>query len=141
MFFARSKLSTPNREAQWFMVSDMSVGYGKQIEKLIKLAKEENRGFTAEEKQLIKVLKAKQTEYLNRALARISDENPQAINQIKANGLSMPSVTVSEAFQYVTDVNGAHKMVQGTNAPLAWAVSSLYDAIQEEKLIMKSLNM
>lgn len=141
MFFARAKLSTPNKEAQWFMVSDMSVGYGKQIEKLIKLAKNEKRKFTKEEKQLITILRAKQTEYLNRALARISDENPQKISQIKANGLDMPSVTVSEAMQYVSDVNGKNKMVQGTNAPLAWAVSSLYNALQEEKLIMKSLNI
>lgn len=140
MFFARAKLSTPNKEAQWFMVSDMSVGYGKQIEKLIKLAKSEKRQFTKEEKQLIKFLHAKQSEYLNRALARISDENPKAINQIKANGLDMPSVTVSEALQYVSDVNGKTKMIQGTNAPLAWAVSSLYNAVQEEKLIIKSLN-
>lgn len=141
MFFARAKLSTPNKEAQWFMVSDMSVGYGKQIEKLIKLAKKEKREFSKEEKQLIKILRSKQTEYLNRALARISDENPQKINQIKANGLDMPSVTVSEAMQYVSDVNGKTKMIQGTNAPLAWAVSSLYNALQEEKLIIKSLNI
>ena len=52
----------------------------------------------------------------------------------------MPSVTVSEALQYVSDVNGKTKMIQGTNAPLAWAVSSLYNAVQEEKLIIKSLN-
>ncbi len=141
MFFARAKLSTPNKEAQWFMVSDMSVGYGKQIEKLIKLAKKEKRDFTSEERQLIKTLKSKQTEYLNRALSRISDENPKEINQIKANGLDMPGVTVSEALQYVTDVNGKTKMIQGTNAPLAWAVSSLYNALQEQKLILKSLNM
>ena len=141
MFFARAKLSTPNKEAQWFMVSDMSVGYGKQIEKLIKLAKKENREFTKEERQLIKILRAKQTEYLNRALARISDENPQKINQLKANGLDMPSVTVSEAMQYVSDVDGKTKMIQGTNAPLAWAVSSLYNALREEKLIIKSLNI
>lgn len=140
MFFTRAKLSTPKMEAQWFMVSDISVGYGKQIEKLIKLAKKENRDFTQEEKQLINTLKAKQTEYLNRALARISDENPQSINQIKANGVDMPSVTVSEALQYVTDVNGKPKMVQGTNAPLAWAVSSLYNALKEEKLIIQALN-
>ena len=34
LFYARSKLSTQNREAQWFMVSEMSTGYGKQIEKI-----------------------------------------------------------------------------------------------------------
>lgn len=137
MFFARAKLSTPNREAQWFMVSEMSTGYGKQIEKLVLNAKREKRELNQNEVKLIKKLKQKQAEYLNRALSRISDENPNKINQIKANGLQMPSVTVSEAHQYVTDVNGKPKMLQGTNAPLAWALSSLYKAMRQEALTIK----
>ena len=138
MFFARAKLSTPDKEAQWFMVSEMSTGYGKQLEKLINNAQKENRDLTNEEKELALKLKKKQTEYLNRALARISDENPDKINQIKANGMSMPPVTVSEAHQYVSDLYGHHKMLQGTNAPLAWALASLYKAIKQED---KTLNM
>ncbi len=137
MFFARSKLSTPDREAQWFMVSEISTGYGKQIEKLVVNAKRENRELSLNEIKLIKKLKQKQTEYLNRALSRISDENPDKINQIKANGLKMPRVTVSEAHQYVTDVDGKPKMLQGTNAPLAWALSSLYKAMRQEALTIK----
>lgn len=137
MFFARAKLSTPNKEAQWFMVSEMSTGYGKQIEKLVKNGKK--HGLTEEDILLIANLKKKQTEYLNRALARISEENPNLVNQIKANGLPMPRVTVSEAHQYVTDINGKPKMMQGTNAPLAWAVSSLYKALKQQYITLQLL--
>lgn len=136
MFFARAKLSTPGKEAQWFMVSEISTGYGKQIEKLIKFAKKEKRSLNNEEIKLVNELRQKQTEYLNRALARISDEHPEQINQIKANGLNMPPVTVSEAHQYVTDTNSKAKMLQGTNAPLAWALSSLYKALNESHVVM-----
>ena len=142
MFNARASLSTPNREAQWFMVSEMSAGYGMQILKLINNAQKEGRGLSDFEKDFIKNNKLieKQTEYLNRALARISSENPDKVGQIKANGLGMPSCTVSEAFQYVTDVNGRHKMVQGTNAPLAWAIASLFKALQVYKEVQDKLN-
>ena len=51
----------------------------------------------------------------------------------------MPSVTVSEAHQYVTDTNGKTKMLQGTNAPLAWALASLYKAIQKEFSIIRKM--
>ncbi|MFR1672510.1 MAG: hypothetical protein ACLSWI_06150 [Candidatus Gastranaerophilaceae bacterium] len=140
MFFARAKLSTPNKEAQWFMVSEMSAGYGKQIEKLLNYAKHEKRELNSKEIDLITKLKLKQTEFLNRALARISDENPESVNQFKANGLIMPKVTVSESHQYVTDIYGRHKMMHGTNAPLAWALSSLYKAIVTEGAIINKLS-
>ena len=140
MFFARAKLSTPDKEAQWFMVSEMSTGYGMQIEKILHNAKREQRNLTSEEAALVKKLKKKQTEFLNRAIARISDENPNEINQIKANGLNMPSVTVSEAHQFVTDTNGKEKMMQGTNAPLSWAVASLYKALKKQQSVLEKLN-
>ena len=140
LFFARAKLSTPDKEAHWFMVSEMSTGYGKQIEKILSAVKREKRTLTKEEKLLIRTLRKKQTEFLNRALARISGEKPTAANQLKANGLNMPSVTVSEAHQYVTDINGKTKMMQGTNAPLAWALASLYKALQTEHHVIKKLN-
>ena len=142
MFFARAKLSTPDKEAQWFMVSEMSTGYGKQIEKLLNNAKKENRKINKQEMKLIAKLRKKQAEYLNRALSRISAENPNKVYQYKANGLSMSPVTVSEAHQYVTDINGKPKMMQGTNAPLAWALASLYKALKQEHItIQKTVNV
>ena len=140
LFFARSKLSTPDMEAQWFMVSEISTGYGMQIEKLLNNARKENRKLNSTEVKLVKKLRKKQTEYLNRALSRISAEHPDTVHQSKANGLSMSPVTVSEAHQYVTDVNGKPKMMQGTNTPLAWALASLYKALQKEYAVIKKLN-
>ena len=140
MFFARAKLSTPDKEAQWFMVSEMSTGYGLQIEKLLYNAKNENRELNSKEIKLIKKMRKKQTEYLNRALSRISEEHPDKSYQYKANGLSMSPVTLSEAHQYVTDINGKPKMMQGTNAPLAWALASLYKALKQEYKIIDKLS-
>ena len=92
--------------------------------------------------KLIAKLRKKQAEYLNRALSRISAENPNKVYQYKANGLSMSPVTVSEAHQYVTDINGKPKMMQGTNAPLAWALASLYKALKQEHItIQKTVNV
>ncbi len=136
VFAARSEFATPDKEAQWFMVSEMSTGYGKQLEKLLEMTKD--REPDKEELALINKTKVKQTEYLNRALARISEENPKAKNQYKANGLDVPPVTISEAHQWVSDLNGEDKMVQGTNAPLTWAVASTYKALAlQEKIIEK----
>ena len=140
LFMARAKLSTPKKEAQWFMVSEISTGYGMQILKLLNNAKKEHRSLNPEEKRLVNQLKKKQTEYLNRALSRISAEKPDSVNQKKANGLSMSPVTLSEAHQYVTDLNGKPKMMQGTNTPLAWAIASLYKAMKTQYRVIKKLN-
>ena len=64
---------------------------------------------------------------------------PDGIGQIKANGYSMPPVIVSEAFQYVSDLKGNHKKIQGTNAPLAWALASLYKSISIYKEVLSAL--
>ena len=121
-------------------VSEISSGYGLQIEKLINNAKNEDRPLNSAEKNLIKKLRKKQTEYLNRSLARISEENPDKVSQKKANGLKMSPVTLSEAHQYVTDLYGKPKMMQGTNTPLAWAIASLYKAMKTEYRVIKKLN-
>jgi len=131
VFAARAKLATENTEAQWFMVSEMSTGYGLQIEKILKNA--EDRELTEEESGLIEKCKSKQTEFLNRALARLSDEDPDNVSQIKANGMKMPAVTLTEAYQYVSDLDGRKVMIPGTNAPLAWALASLYKAVRTQQ--------
>lgn len=132
IFYLRAQFTHPDTEAEWFMVSDMSVGYGKQIEKIIKNAKLNNRKLSAEEIELIEFAKKKQTEYLNRSIARITDENPSDIYQIKANGLDVPRVTLPEAYQYVTDINQQPVCIPGVNVPLAWALASLYNAFKQQ---------
>lgn len=131
IFYLRNQFSSPNTEAEWFMVSDMSAGYGKQVEKIVQNAKENNRNLTDEENSLVKYAKLKQTEYFNRSIARITDENPSKIHQIKANGLEVPKITLPEAYQYVTDVNNKKVCIPGINVPLAWALASLYSALKQ----------
>lgn len=131
VFFSRAEFSVPNHEAQWFLVSDMSAGYGKIFEKMVNLIGDKKP--SQEQTKLLKFIKAKQTEYLNRAISRKSPKNPQAVNQIKANGLLVPSHALAEAHQWVSTLNshGKPAMMQGTNAPLAWATSSSYNALNE----------
>lgn len=132
VFYMRDQFSYPNTEAEWFMVSDMSVGYGKQVEKLIKNAVQNNKTLNEEELLLLKHAKLKQTEYFNRSISRITDENPKEIYQIKANGYDIPRVTLPEAYQYVTDIENKKICIPGVNVPLAWALASLYNALQHE---------
>lgn len=141
IFYLRDQFSFPNTEAEWFMVSDMSVGYGKQIEKIIYNAKNNNRDLTKEEILLVNHAKLKQTEYFNRSIARITDENPQEIHQIKANGLEIPKVTLPEAYQYVTDLDNKKVCIPGINVPLAWALASLYNALKQQNKTLELLNI
>lgn len=112
-----------NHEAQWFMVSDMSKGYGVQLEKLIDSIKNENRIPVDEEKALMEKLLKKETEYINRSFARITGENA-----IKANGEACAPYKVPEAYQAITNEKDKVVFVPGTNTPLAWAQASLLDA-------------
>ena len=139
-FVARTKYATKNKEAQWFMVSEMSTGYGKQIEKILKPAIKNKRSLNQAEIELVNQLRKKQTEYLNRALARISSEHPEKDMQLKSNGEKMPPVTLSEAHQYITDIERKPKMLHGTNSPLAWAVASLYKSLHQQAKTTKMLD-
>lgn len=111
------------REAQWFMVSDMSTSYGVQLRRLIKLLKKENRQPTQEEKGLLGKLLEKETEYINRGYARITGEK-----MLKANDQLCPKYGLPEAYQAVTHHSGNINYLPGTNTSLAWAKSSLLDA-------------
>lgn len=118
-------LRLENHEAQWFMVSDMSKGYGVQLNRLIKMLSAEKRMPTEDEKALMDKLLAKETEYINRGFARITGED-----ELKANGKECPEFKLPEAYQAITDNIGNVKYNPGTNTPLAWAQSSLLDASQ-----------
>lgn len=120
---AKKGVIKENHEAQWFMVSDISKGYGVQLRRLLRMLSEEGRLPTDDEKLLLDKLLAKETEYINRGYARITGSDT-----FKANGKDCPKYKVPEAYQAITDENGNIKYVPGTNTPLAWAQSSLFDA-------------
>lgn len=121
---------TDNNEAEWFMVSDISKGYGIQLRKLLDYFENKPEKITERENKLKNFLLDKQTEYINRSYARITGEN-----SYKANGQPCPAWQVPEAYQAVTTSQG-EKFVPGTHTPLAWAQSSLYDA---SKLLLENL--
>jgi hypothetical protein len=147
------RCDTDTHEAQWFMVSDMAKGYGVQLKKLLNLAEnKKNKGETLSdtEKDLIKKTYQKETEYINRSYARITG------NCVKANGRDCSEFALPESYMavstlYLTNpynrgLNDRMKKrtyLPGTNTPLAWAQSSLYDAsklFKQNLEIMEKLN-
>ena len=109
-------------EAQWFMVSDLSRAYGKIAQSLFD--KIDKDGYSDDEtSKLLDYALKKETEYINRAYARITGEN-----SYKANGKKCHPFKVPEAYQSVTDTKGKIKFVPGTHTPLTWAQVSLFDA-------------
>lgn len=143
---------TCQNEAQWFMVSDISKGYGMQLKKLLDKIEQEGRQPSKEEIKLIKLTFQKETEFINRSYARITGMDKTGKPNIKANGKACPAFTLPEAYQSISTLHLANShtliginkkekkatYVPGTNTPLAWAQSSLYDA---SKLFLENLEM
>jgi hypothetical protein len=141
-FYERGQLATQGKEAEWFLVSELSLGYGKQLNKLLKELEKKQQPPSPREKELIdRCLKA-ETQYLNRAYARITG-NQETLNlSLKANGEYCPPYKVPEAYQYVsTRESGPVVAMPGINTPLAWATASLYSASKQyqENLIQLEL--
>ena len=124
-----SKLSK-NTEAQWFMSSDIAKSCGVALQRLLDEVESSEKP-TSQEIKLIKQLLKKETEYINRAYARIT-----GVNTYKANGNICPAFQVPEAYQAVKNSKGKILFVPGTHTPLAWAQVSLYDS---SKLFLDNL--
>lgn len=112
----------PDMEAEWFLVTEISKGYGTQLKKLLNHIEKKNGNITQEEKELKDFLLSKQTEYINRGYARIT-----GADSFKADCVPCNEWLVPEAYQAVSSRKGV-KCVPGDNSPLAWAQSSLYSA-------------
>ena len=130
---ARTTFATKNKEAEWFMVSDVSKGYGRQLSKLLDAIENGSVKNDKTTQLLLKELYQKETEYINRGYARITSETPC----IKANGEPCPTYALPEAFQHVSTLESDGKngkktnCLPGWNTPLTWAKSSLYSASQQ----------
>ncbi|MBI3926779.1 MAG: hypothetical protein HY319_14660 [Armatimonadetes bacterium] len=126
VFAARAQLSSPDKEAEWFMVSDLAHGYAEQINKLLDQPADPAR------KELMARARAGAERSINRAYARITDAG-----RVKANGRKCPALAVPEAYAHVTslregsDGNRSTRPIPGENTPLMWAASSLYAASKE----------
>ncbi|MDO5296631.1 MAG: hypothetical protein Q4F00_08370 [bacterium] len=133
VFAARASLATDNREAQWFMVSDVARGYANQglqvlKEAAVRLGRPDGHvkiaELTAAERELFQRALQGATRNINRAYARITDTKPM----VKANGLKAAAWAVPEAWQSVSTLDGGCAYLPGVNTPLTWAAVSLQGA-------------
>jgi hypothetical protein len=119
-FLERGLLATPGKEAEWFLVSELSLGYGRQLDKLLTLLQQQHRFPSVTETTLIQCSLQAETHYLNRAYARVTGEGQNGQPLVKANGEPCPSYKVPEAYQYVsTRQFGPLVAMPGLNTPLA----------------------
>lgn len=120
----------PKTEAQWFMTNNIAIGYGVVAKDLLEKINKDNK-VSEETLRLLDYALTKETEFINRAYARLTGEN-----SYKANGKISPSFQVPEAYQAVNDSKGNIKFVPGTHTPLAWGQVTLYEA---SKLFQENL--
>jgi len=125
VFAARASLSTPDREAEWFMVSDLARGYVRQAMKVLDGLG--GRAPERDEQALLERAWAGATRNLNRAYARVTG----APGGLKSNGVPAPDCAVPEAWQHVSRLPSGSARVPGANTPLAWAQVSLWGASGE----------
>lgn len=138
VFAARAKLSAPNAEAQWFMVSDLARGYANQA-KLVMQAVNQRKpcqgqlNMTSQERALFLRAYAGATRNINRAYARLTSDSVG----VKANGLECPTWAVPEAWQAVSNVDQQINYLPGVNTPLSWAKASLWEASESYAELLK----
>ena len=109
-------------EAEWFLVSEISSGYGAVVRQLLEYIEQKGTITEKDKKYLFMALKG-ETEYINRSYARITPKN-----MTKSNMYSCPAYRVPEAYEAITTQSGKIKYVPGAHSPLTWAESSLHKA-------------
>lgn len=116
------RIFPPKTEAQWFMTNNIAIDYGVIAKSLLEKI-EKNNKVSKETLKLLDYALTKETEFINRAYARLTGPN-----SYKANGKIVEEFQVPEAYQAVNDSKGNIKFVPGTHTPLAWAQVTLYEA-------------
>ncbi len=132
VFRARSALAITDREAEWFMSSDLSRAWSRQVERIRHV-----RSLDLGDNASLNVAEDLAMRYavlnLYRSLARITGPG-----SVKANGMPCPEWSVPEAWEWVRvrrqAVGGGDGFVErsfpGVNTPLAWAQVSLKKALK-----------
>lgn len=108
-------------EAEWFLVSEVSSAYGNILKALLTNI-EKTKQMTPLDKKLLQIALNGQTEFINRAYARVAGKN-----MVKSNEYQSIAYKVPEAYEAVTLNNGQVKYIPGAH-PLTWAASSLHKA-------------
>jgi hypothetical protein len=147
----RTKLGIRKREAEWFLVTEMSRGYTKQAQRLRYILGEQ---ISDEQRQKVETLfhdcKAKAYEYLMRGYARITPSQARAETDaqnflIKANGEICRPWELPEAYEWIRiranavnkgDVGFVERVLPGANTSLAWAATSLKMATEEMRRLL-----
>lgn len=124
---ARNRLSVPDREAEWFLVTELSRGYSRQARRLA----EGGGRLSAAAEALRGHCLARGLEGVLRGFARVTSEGAG----VKSNGHPCPAWALPEAYEWVRRRTAAgameERVLPGANTTLAWAAVSLERAAIE----------
>ncbi|MCP4701750.1 MAG: hypothetical protein GY862_33560 [Gammaproteobacteria bacterium] len=138
----RTKLAVREREAEWFLVTEMARGYAKQAQRVRASARQSQR---QEALELFERCKDKACEYLKRGYARITPNQPENLNAVKANGEDCHPWELPEAYEWVRiranavdkgEAGFVERTLPGANTSLAWAAASLKMATEEARMLL-----
>lgn len=125
VFAARAALAVPDREAEWFLVSEMGRGWLRVV-RALREAPEAETGLLAHATE-------KAWEYVVRAAGRVTP----ASAGLKANGWPCPAWRVPEAYEWIRvhgELAGAAVVegrLPGAHTPLTWAATSLLVQLED----------
>ncbi|MFM7249560.1 MAG: hypothetical protein ACKO5R_06670 [Planctomycetaceae bacterium] len=124
---ARNRLSVADREAEWFLVTELARGYARQARRLAEGGTPSGEAAALREHCLARGL-----EGVLRGFARIT---PERGGGVKSNGHPCPPWALPEAYEWVRrrTASGAREecVLPGANTTLAWAAVSLERAAVE----------
>ena len=139
----RTMLGIPDREAEWFLVSEMSLAYTKQAQRLLGPIRHGSENQRKIALALFKRCKNKAFEYLKRGYARVTpNKSRMSVSAVKSNGEECEPWKIPEAYEWIRvranvvnkgDTGYVERTLPGVNTPLAWASASL--KVATKKLI------
>jgi hypothetical protein len=131
---ARNRLAVAGREAEWFLVTELSRGYVRQARRLSLC--QSKHGLPSSHRESYERWRGRGLECLLRGYGRITPE-PHGLDRVsvKSNGYPCPAWGLPEAYEWVRwrGADGAMKerVLPGANTSLAWAAVSLSQATHE----------
>jgi len=127
---ARNRWSVPGREAEWFLVTELSRGYARQARRLAADGAVPSPAHVALRAHCL----ARGLECVLRGFARITPGSPGE-GAVKSNGHTCPAWALPEAYEWVrrrgADGTLEERVLPGANTTLAWAAVSLERAALE----------
>lgn len=131
---ARNRLAVAGREAEWFLVTELSRGYVRQARRL--LNNRSPNDLPSSHRESYERWRGRGLECLLRGYGRITPE-PLGLDgmSVKSNGYPCPAWGLPEAYEWVrwrgADGMKRERVLPGANTSLAWAAVSLSQATHE----------